>query len=87
MPLLCARAGADPALLDGDLAGGAWARSHTVAIANHVGREAGTREGVHLGRRRVAVQESKPAGVITDASWHAILGVVAGLRRIGCDLK
>ena len=87
MPLLCARAAADPAPLDGDLAGRAWARGHTIAFANHVGREAGTREWVHLGRRRVTVQASEPAGVITDASWHAILGVVAGLRRIGCDLK
>ena len=43
MPLLCARAAADPALLVGSLARGAHgAGNHADAVADHVGRGAGT---------------------------------------------
>ena len=77
---LRARAATEQAPLTGGLAGWTRAGSHTVAIADHVRRGADTGGRVRWGRGRVAVQASEPAGVITDASWHAYLGVVAGLR-------
>ena len=87
MPLFCAKAAADPAPLEGDLAGGACARSHAVTVADYVGRGAGTCDRVQRGRRRVAVRASEPAGVSINTRWYAVIRVYAVRRRTAQYLK
>ena len=87
MPLFCAKAAADPAPLEGDLAGGACARSHTVAVADYVVRGAGTCDWVQRGRRHVAVRASEAAGVSIDAHWYAVIRVYAVRGRTTQYLK
>ena len=64
MPLLCARAAADPALLVGGLARGAHgAGNHADAVADHVGRGAGTVGWVIRGIGGETVGASEVAGI------------------------
>ena len=88
MPLLCARAAANPTpLIIGDSDGRARARSHTVAIANHVGSRTATHGWIDQGISREAIRTSESAGVSIDARWYAVIGVVAGRRCMAGDLK
>ena len=86
-PLHRARAATDPALLKSGLDGGARARSHALAVADHIGRRANTRGRVRRRKGRVAIRASKSAGISVDAHWLAVNGVVAVRRRIAYDLK
>ena len=63
MPLLCAKAVADPAPLEGGFARGGCAGSDAVAVADQVGRGTGTCNWVRQGRRCVVVRASELAGV------------------------
>ena len=77
MSPLSARAAADPAPLEGRLAGGARAGSRALAVANHVGRGAETRSWVFWRRGRVPVRAGEAAGVSIDARRHAMSRVFA----------
>ena len=77
MPPLGARAAADPAPLEGRLAGGARAWSDTVAVADHVGRGAETRSWVLWRRGRVPIRTGEATGVSIDARRHAMSRVIA----------
>jgi hypothetical protein len=87
MTHLCTRAAADPAPLIGQsgLARGARAGGDALAIADDVGRGAGsdTFGWVIRGRGRVAVRAGEPTGITVDARGDAIIWVVAVRRCIG----
>ena len=87
MPVLCARAAANPALLDGGLAGGARAGSYAVAIAHHVGCGADTGGWFLRGERHVTVRASERAGIIAEARGDAISWVIAIQRRMVNNLN
>ena len=87
MPLLCARAAANPALCGGGLAGGARAGSHADAVTDDVRRGADTVGWVLRGGGRVTVRASEPAGIIVDARRAAIDWVIAIRRRIVNNLN
>ena len=86
MPLLSARAAANPALLGGNSLAGGTRANYAVAVADHVGRGADTVWWVIQGRGRVTVWASEPAGIIVDARWNAINWVIAR-RRMFNDLN
>ena len=89
MPLLYARAAANPApfQIDDGLAGRARAGSYAVAVTDHVGRGADTGSWVHRGKGRVTVRASEPAWIIVDARGDAINRVIAIRRRIVNNLN
>jgi hypothetical protein len=87
VPTLCARATADPALLEGRLAGRTRAGGHAFAVADHVGRgtDAG---GWFLWRRgRETVRAGEAAWVSIGTRRLAMIRVFAVRRRMAQDLK
>jgi hypothetical protein len=81
MSPLCARAAADPALLEGRLAGRTRAGSYAFAVADHVGRGADTCGRVLRRRGRETVRTGEGAGVAIDACRLAVIRVFAARRR------